>query len=106
VGGLSSFLSAALVAWLGLLIGLTALRMLSGRISMRGLLLPEPGRPIAPERLVAVAVFPMVLATLVYDSLTADIAATPSLPNVSNDVIALLTGSNVLYLSGKIARKS
>jgi hypothetical protein len=80
--------------------------MLSGQIAVTGFLIPRHGRPVAPERVVAMAIFPIVLAMFAYDALTCDIAtmASPKLPDIPDQAIALLTGSNILYISGKIAR--
>ena len=52
------------------------------------------------------AVFPVVLAYYVYTAISGDYANAmpPRLPDVPDYLLSLLTGTNSLYLAGKIAR--
>ena len=104
-------LEYGLLAWFCLLALLLALRMLRRNITISGMLMAEPdaGR-MAPERLLQMAAFPVVLFYLVQQGLQVDVSAAlaagarPSLPNIPDNLITLLTGTNTLYLAGKIAR--
>ena len=102
----------ALVTWLGLFAILVTLRMLRGEIRTAGLLchrLDAGGGNLAPERVVAMITFPIVLWLYGLDALQADVsgsAGPPSLPDVPQYLLSLLTGGNGLYLAGKIARNA
>ena len=102
------YLEYALIVWFFLLAALVAMRTLSGDIMSSGFLSDKPGEGTAPERAVMMAVFPAVLVAYAYNALTGDIPiinGRPSLPEVPQTLLALLTGSNSLYLAGKIARR-
>ena len=104
---ISVMLSAALLTWLGSLAGLVALRVLMGNIRSSGFLSDNPGSEVAADRVVAMAVFPAVVLAYVISALNTDLSGpSPSLPDVPESVIALLTGSNGLYLAGKINRRA
>jgi hypothetical protein len=54
-------------------------------------------------------VFPWVLGVYTLNALHADVSGAtgpPSLPDVPEYLLSLLTGSNGLYLAGKIARST
>ena len=107
----AKFLEYALLAWFGLLGLLLALRMLRRDITVSGMLMSESGgRSIEPERLVQVVALPILLFYLVQAGLNVDVSVAlaagtrPSLPNIPENLLTLLTGTNSLYLAGKIAR--
>ncbi|MEJ2377566.1 MAG: hypothetical protein P8Y53_20035 [Pseudolabrys sp.] len=48
-----------------------------------------------------------MIVSYIFDALHADLSvAHPSLPDISDQLVMLLTGGNGLYLAGKIARVS
>lgn len=98
--------AAGLLVWFVLLAGMIAGRLLRGDIKTAGLLRSSSGQPaVAPERTVNMAIFPVVIVGYAFTALHADMhAAQPSLPDVSNDFLMLLTGGNGLYLAGKFMR--
>jgi hypothetical protein len=84
------------------------MRTLSGDIMSSGFLANKPGEGIAPERAVMMAVFPAVLVGYAYNAVTGEVPminGRPSLPEVPQTLMLLLTGSNSIYLAGKIARR-
>lgn len=100
--------TAGLLAWFGLLAMLIAMRALRGDIINIGFLADKLGAGVAPERALMVAIFPAVVAAYAYSALTGEVPminGRPSLPEVSPHLLALLTGSNSIYLAGKIARR-
>lgn len=100
-------LAGGLLIWLGLLTALVAVRVLQGDIAARGLLSESAaGESVTPERVVAMAVFPTVLLMYVLTALQVDVRGDPRLPDIPEAVVSLLTGSNALYLAGKIARRA
>ena len=50
------------------------------------------------------AVFPFVIGYYVIEALHADMSVRASLPDIPQSLLVVLTGSNSLYLAGKIAR--
>lgn len=99
-----------LVAWLGALALLVAIRILRGDIESRGMLVTDPKRTghIDPERVVAMAVIPAVLVFYTIHTLNTGIVnlpSGPSMPDLPEGLISLMTGGNGLYLAGKIARR-
>ncbi len=90
------------MAWLALLALVIAIRILRGDIPLDGLLSSGSGG-VDPERVQSLLVFGFVLVAYV-----SEFAGLPSgakaLPEVPNSLLALLAGSNGVYLSGKIAR--
>jgi len=110
---IARLLSAGLIIWFVLLAGLIAGRVLRGGIRTTGFLSTmRPGTDaapiqtqIAPERVLSMALFPVVLGGFVINALHADMSVPhPSLPDISDQMVMLLTGGNGLYLAGKIAR--
>lgn len=94
-----------LLTWFGLLALLIGIRILRRDIAVSGFLTHRSGEEtVAPERALMMAVFPVVLAYYVYTAMSVDIATTRSLPEVPDYLLSLLTGTNSLYLAGKIAR--
>lgn len=94
-----------LAVWFVLLAMLVIGRVLNGRIDATGILQHDAaGAAVAPERVVAMLAFPVILATYVLSALHADMSVKPALPDLSDNMILLLTGGNGLYLAGKIAR--
>ena len=97
--------TAGLLVWFALLAAIVIGRLLNGRIDCTGLL--QHGvddDAVAPERVVAMLAFPVVLVTYVLNALHADMSVHAALPNLSDNMILLLAGGNGLYLAGKIAR--
>ena len=97
-------LETGLALWFLLLAAIVIWRVLVGEIDMRGVLQHDRAEGVAPERLVSLIAFPTVLATYVLGALHTDLNAAHSLPDISENMILLLTGGNGLYLAGKIAR--
>lgn len=101
-----------LIAWLGALALLVAIRILDGRIDTRGMLVTDPKRTgdIDPERVVALTLIPAVLAFYTIHTLNSGVVTLPtgalSMPDLPEGLVALLTGGNGLFLAGKIARGS
>jgi hypothetical protein len=94
-----------LLVWLALLAAIVIGRVLNGDIDATGLLQHGAGDgAVAPERVVSMLAFPVVLVTYVLNALHADVSVHAALPDLSDNMILLLTGGNGLYLAGKIAR--
>jgi hypothetical protein len=95
-----------MAVWFVLLAMTVIGRVLSGEIDAGGLL--QHGRDddsVAPERVVAMIAFPVVLVTYTLSALHADMSVPhPSMPDLSDKLVLLLSGGNGLYLAGKIAR--
>jgi hypothetical protein len=104
----AKFFEYGLLAWFGLLALLIAIRVLRGDIVASGLLCNRsPDENVTPERVLMMAIFPSVVVFYAYNALTGELPIVdgrPSLPDVPQNLIALLTGTNSLYLAGKIAR--
>jgi len=98
--------AVGLLVWFALLAVLIVMRVLNGDIFAAGMLLQNESDPgIAPERVLAMASFPAVIIGYAMVALHADVStAHPSLPDVPETLISLLTGGNAVYLAGKIAR--
>lgn len=105
---LAKLLSTGLLVWFGLLLALVAVRVLRRDINVTGLLSNKPdpqGDQILPERVLTMAVFPSILVYYVILAMHTDVSGPiPSLPNIPDGMLVILTGSNSLYLAGKIAR--
>jgi hypothetical protein len=104
-------LAVGLLVWFALLMALVMVRVLRGDIRTAGFL-SSTARPsdgsVDPERVLAMAVFPFIIVIYIPQALSTDImgvATRPSMPDVSDFFVTLLTGSNGLYLAGKIARR-
>jgi len=101
-------LEYGLLIWFALLALLIGFRILRGDIRNSGFLTTRAGRQsVDPERALMMAVFPVVVITYAYNALTGDLPMVngrPSLPDVPQQFLMLLTGSNSIYLAGKIAR--
>jgi hypothetical protein len=106
IDALARLLSAGLVLWLGLLTMLIAGRLTNGDIATTGMLTEAPGTGNTPERMLAMAVGSALLVMYALAALNADVPTTRRLPDVPEAFIAVLTGSNGLYLAGKIARRA
>ena len=97
--------TAGLLIWFVLLAAIVIGRVLNGGIDSAGFLRSGRGdKTVAPERVVAMVTFPVILVTYVLSALHADMSVKPALPDLSDNMILLLTGGNGLYLAGKIAR--
>jgi hypothetical protein len=96
---------AGVALWFVLLAVVVIGRVLSGAIDVGGLLQHDPDDDaVAPERVVSMLAFPVIVVTYVLSALHADVSVTHALPDISQNMILLLTGGNGLYLAGKIAR--
>jgi hypothetical protein len=96
--------SAGLLTWFGLFLLLVGLRVLRGDFGVGGMLAESPTGAVTPERVLSMAIFPVILVSYVLSALQIDVRADPRLPDISANLVSLLTGSNGLYLAGKIAR--
>jgi hypothetical protein len=100
-----------LIAWLGAFALLVAMRILRGDIDAGGMLVTDPQRTgnVDPERVIVMGVGPAVLAFYVIQTLNTGAVPLPSggysMPDLPESLVALLTGSNGLFLAGKIARR-
>jgi len=104
---ISKLLSAGLLLWFALLAMLIAVRILRRDIDVSGFLTnsTKAGRDeITPERVAAMAAFPTILIYYVLTALRADMSVSPAMPDIPELLVTILTGSNALYLAGKIAR--
>ncbi len=97
-------LAAGLLAWLVLLALIIITRVLNGELKSDGLLARSRGADVAPERALSMMVFPVVIASYAYLALHADVSEKATLPDVPDQLLMLLIGSNGIYLAGKIAR--
>jgi hypothetical protein len=108
----SKILAAGLLIWLALLAMLIAVRMLRGDIDAMGMLSHKREHDsVAPERVVHMAVFPIVVFYYIHAALALDVSAVaegtrPSLPDIPSNLLMLLTGTNSFYLLGKLSRGS
>jgi hypothetical protein len=104
-------LKTGLIVWLVLLMAIVIGRVLTGRMSSRGLLAEDAahaGSETSPTRAVSMLVFPLVVLLLVLDALQFDPSLVlpgtrPSFPNISDNLVLLLTGGNGIYLAGKLS---
>ncbi len=94
-----------LLVWFSLLAAIVIGRVMDGTIDADGLLHHDADDDsVAPERVVSMLAFPVVLISYVLSALHADVSVSRALPDLSQNMILLLTGGNGLYLAGKIAR--
>jgi hypothetical protein len=104
-------IATGLLAWFGALALLVTVRLLRGDIFASGMLTTDKAgdNAVDPERVVAMAVVPAVLAAYIIHALNTGVVTTPaglySMPDLSENLVTLLTGGNGLYLAGKIARR-
>lgn len=96
-----------LIVWFFFLAVLIAGRTLRGDIKTTGFLRNEQATPVAPERAIHLSVFPVVILSYVFIALHTNVHVEhPSLPDVPQDLLLLLTSGNGIYLAGKIARNT
>lgn len=114
------FLAFCLIAWFGGMLLLVLIRVLLDKGASSGLLVSGHPRDtsrrkprdqsVNPERVMAAAIVPAVLAAYTIHALNTGIVTTPtgtmSMPDLPESLLTLLTGGNGLYLAGKIARRS
>jgi hypothetical protein len=94
-----------LLVWFALLAAIIGGRVLSGEIDTTGFLRTRHHDEVAPERALSMAIFPIVILSYAFSALHADMSVRPpSLPELPDNLLMLLTGGNGLYLAGKIAR--
>jgi hypothetical protein len=111
IGFITRLLASGLLAWFWLLLLLITVRMLRGRVRVSGLLVHrlDGESAVVPERVAAIVAFPVVLGFYTMTALHADVSGAtgpPSLPDVPQYLLSILTGGNGLYLAGKIARST
>ena len=100
-------LTFGLIAWFAALALLVLIRVLRGDIASSGMLVTNPGSDgVDPERVLAMAVVPAVLAFYTIHALNTGTPTGLSMPDLPEGLVSLLTGGNGLYLAGKIARRS
>ncbi len=92
-----------LLAWIGALVVVVAYRMVQGDIPFDGLLSSDGDR-YDPERVQSLAVFLFVIVAYLGGAL-AGTAEHHRLPDIPASLLALLAGSNGLFIGGKIARQ-
>ena len=92
-----------LLVWFALLAAIVIGRVMDGTIDTDGLLHHDDDS-VAPERVVSMIAFPVILVSYVLSALHTDASVSHALPDLSQNMILLLTGGNGLYLAGKIAR--
>lgn len=100
------FLEAGLLVWMALLAAILIGRVMRGDMQSSGGFMHRhrDKTAVAPERALSMAVFPVVVVSYAFSALHADASITHSLPDLSNNMLMLLTGGNGVYLAGKIAR--
>jgi hypothetical protein len=91
------FLGWFLQAWLAASAAIVAYRILTGRISLNGLITIDGSR-FSPERLQLILITIGILA-----SYTESALSTKSMPALPSEFVAVFAASQVLYLGGKIA---
>jgi hypothetical protein len=94
----------ALVAWLGAMAALVGYRLLWGGRPLLGLLSNE-GRSVDPERVQALLVVLFVAGAYIVTAMGAD-HSSRTMPDLPEGLLALLAGSEGLYLGGKLARSA
>ena len=106
----AKILATGLLVWFAVLMALIAIRMLRGDIATSGMLTHDANDgAMAPERVLHIAAFPLVLLYYIQSALGVDVSAVeegvrPSMPDIPGNLLALLTGTNSFYLAGKLAR--
>ena len=105
-GLIANWFATGLLFWFAALALLITIRALRGDIGVTGLLRHGKGDSgVAPERVVAMVAFPVIIVSYAITALHTDVSVPqPTLPDVSEKLVNLLIGSNGLYLAGKIAR--
>jgi len=100
-------LEAGLLIWMALFAAILFGRVMRGDTHRGGgFLETKRGESaVAPERALSMALFPLVIVSYAFTALHADMNMThPAMPDLSNNLLTLLTGGNGVYLAGKIAR--
>jgi hypothetical protein len=98
----SQVLKWYMIGWLAAVAALVAYRILTGRIALDGLFTMD-GNRFSPERMQLLLVTVGALAIYASEALAAPVITTKALPPVPEGLLAILTGSHVLYLGGKIS---
>lgn len=100
-GELSVYIEWMFGIWLGLIMGLIVIRMLSGTIILTGLFQPDKEAPFGLDRL------QLVFVTLLFAAgyLVASFRQAPGegLPEIPTTLLMILIGSNGTYLAVKFA---
>jgi hypothetical protein len=96
-------LEVGLLIWFAALATLIAVRVLSGDIEVSGFLThSKSADTVLPERVIAMTAVSTIVVGYVLHALQSGVQG--ELPDIPNAVLSLLTGSNSVYLAGKIAR--
>jgi hypothetical protein len=103
---MTNLFAAGLLGWFALLAVLIVMRVLNGDIFAAGMLQhDESDAGVAPERVVAMMTFVAAVVGYATMALHAKVSSThPSLPDVPETLVNVLTGGNAIYLAGKAAR--
>lgn len=98
-------LQYGLIGWFGMLLGVITLRVLQGRMRLAGMLESHSGGGVDVERAQALAVFSFVVGAYLLEgfAMLEQPGLPVSMPDISETLLVLLTGSNGVYLAGKIA---
>jgi hypothetical protein len=105
-------LAAGLLVWFFLLAALIGVRILRGDIEVTGFLAHSAGaagKAMEPERVVVMTAFPLVILMYTMSALHADLTpinGRPTMPDVPEYLLTILTGGNGLYLAGKMFRRT
>jgi hypothetical protein len=106
---ISQVVATGLLVWFALLVLLAVRPLLSGDSALGLLTSTTPDEPIQYERLLVVVLVPSILGYYVIDTLNQALvfnaAGRPTLPEIPESLLSILTGGNGLYLAGKIARE-
>ncbi len=108
----ADLLQFGLLGWFAIMLGTLVVRGLRGDMRLAGVLTHQDGHAIDPERVQSLAVFAFVIGAYALEGMEAFHAmalpvkgAPPArMPDISDTLLVLLTGSNGVYLAGKIAR--
>ncbi len=103
---MTSILVASYAALLAALALLVTLKILRGDINSRGLLANRPRDVVAPERLQAIVVSLGIPLFYVAAGISAIGTDPPRLPDVPDWMLVLATGSQGIYVGGKVARRA
>ena len=103
-------LKAGLLFWLVMLMLIIIGRILRGDIRTRGALANDPdqaGTETTAPRAISALVFPLVILFLIAEAMNFDPNVLgpngrPAFPDISDNLIMLLTGGNGLYLADKM----
>ncbi|MEJ8572170.1 hypothetical protein [Microbaculum marinum] len=100
---LGELIQACLIAWMAALAAVVAMKLFSGRISLNGILAATPNGGFDPTRVQSALIFLFIIGGYALQGLDA-VATRGPMPEIPETLLVLLTGSNGVYLTGKIVR--